>query len=121
MLMRGVVRLPRGTAHALDTSDFGIQLMCKTGTSDDCADARIGCGTEGPEGTTVAVWFGDGRGRISLGDKGTGARLALPVVEYIFKNIYGDKAPLGQPPEMRSEITQAVSEYQARAYPPSDK
>jgi membrane peptidoglycan carboxypeptidase len=37
--LRGVVRLPTGTAHALDPSTFPIAVMGKTGTTNDFTDA----------------------------------------------------------------------------------
>jgi hypothetical protein len=37
--MRGVVRIPTGTAHALDSSSFPIAVMGKTGTTNEFRDA----------------------------------------------------------------------------------
>jgi len=37
--LRGVVRIPSGTAHALDSGDFPIAVMGKTGTTNEFRDA----------------------------------------------------------------------------------
>ena len=39
--LRSVVRLPGGTAHALDSGRFPIAVMGKTGTTNDYRDAWI--------------------------------------------------------------------------------
>ncbi len=57
-LLRGTVRLPTGTARSLDTSNFPIQVMGKTGTSNSFRDAWFICSTYGPDGVTVGVWVG---------------------------------------------------------------
>ena len=69
--LRGVVRLPEGTAHALDGRDFPIPVMGKTGTTSDFRDALFVGSTYGPQGITVAVWIGFDDNR-TLGAKETG-------------------------------------------------
>jgi penicillin-binding protein 1A len=76
--LRGVVRIPTGTAHALDSSGFPIAVMGKTGTTNEFRDALFIGSTYGPEGITVAVRIGFDDNR-SLGPKETGGRVALPV------------------------------------------
>ena len=75
--LRGVVRLPGGTAHALDGREFPIPVMGKTGTTNDFRDALFVGSTYGPQGITVAVRIGFDDNR-ELGDKETGGRAALP-------------------------------------------
>src|SRR5262249_33720628 len=76
--LRGVVRLPDGTAHALAAQDFGIPVMGKTGTSSDFRDALFVGSTYGADGVTVAVRIGYDDNR-ELGEKETGGRAALPI------------------------------------------
>ena len=47
--LRGVVRIPSGTAHALDASSFPIPVMGKTGTTNSYRDALFVGSTYGPE------------------------------------------------------------------------
>ena len=75
--LRGVVRMPTGTAHALDPSFFPIAVMGKTGTTSGFRDALFVGSTFGPEGITVAVRIGFDDTR-TLGPRETGGRLALP-------------------------------------------
>ena len=46
--LRGVVRIPTGTAHALDSSAFPIAVMGKTGTTNEFKDALFVGSTYGP-------------------------------------------------------------------------
>ena len=75
MHLRGVVRLPEGTAHALDGPDFPIPVMAKTGTMSDFRDALFLGSTYGSEGITVAVRIGF-EDNSALGEKETGQRAA---------------------------------------------
>ena len=75
--LRGVVRLPGGTAHALSGSEFPIPVMGKTGTTSEFRDALFVGSTYGPQGITVAVRIGFDDNR-TLGPKETGGRTALP-------------------------------------------
>lgn len=85
--LRGVIRIPGGTAHSLDHEDFPIPVMGKTGTTNDFRDALFVGSTYGTNGITVAVRIGFDDYR-QLGDKETGGRTALPVFREIMLNIY---------------------------------
>ena len=78
--LRGVVRLPTGTAHALASHGFPIPVMGKTGTTNEFRDAIFVGSTYGPNGITAAVRIGFDDNR-SLGSRETGGRLALPVFQ----------------------------------------
>jgi membrane carboxypeptidase/penicillin-binding protein len=109
--LRGVVRLPDGTAHSLDSGDFPIPVMGKTGTTSDFRDALfVGC-TYGPQGITVAVRIGfdDNRG---LGSKETGARAALPIFREIMLRVYRAKL-VGPAPKFPREIEEGIDNYLA--------
>jgi membrane peptidoglycan carboxypeptidase len=85
--LRGVVRLPTGTAHALAFRGFPIAVMGKTGTTNDFRDATFVGSTYGPDGITVAVRIGFDDNR-SLGPSETGGRLALPVFRELMLGVY---------------------------------
>ncbi len=97
--LRSVVRMPTGTAHALDSSVFPIAVMGKTGTTNEFRDALFVGSTYGPEGITVAVRIGFDDNR-SLGSRETGGTLALPVFREIVLRAYGEKL-LGPAPGFR--------------------
>ena len=88
--LRGVVRLPTGTAHALASSRFPIAVMGKTGTTNEFRDAIFVGSTYGPDGITAAVRIGFDDNR-SLGTSETGGRLALPVFQELMLEVYGDQ------------------------------
>ncbi len=88
--LRGVVRIPSGTAHALDSHAFPIPVMGKTGTTNNYRDALFIGSTYGSNGITVAVRIGFDDNR-SLGPKETGALAALPVFREIILKIYQEK------------------------------
>jgi penicillin-binding protein 1A len=106
--LRGVVRIPSGTAHALDSRAFPIAVMGKTGTTNDFKDALFIGSTYGADGVTVAVRIGFDDSH-SLGSKETGARVALPVFQEVMLGLYRDQiaglAP-AFPPQMEQRITQ---------------
>lgn len=52
--LRGVVRIPTGTAHSLNSRWFHIAVMGKTGTTNEFRDALFIGSTYGAEGITVA-------------------------------------------------------------------
>jgi penicillin-binding protein 1A len=85
--LRGVVRLPSGTAHTLAARAFPIAVMGKTGTTNEFRDAIFVGSTFGPDGITVAVRIGFDDNR-SLGPRETGGRLALPVFRDVMLNVY---------------------------------
>jgi penicillin-binding protein 1A len=106
--LRGVVRIPSGTAHALDSGEFPIPVMGKTGTTSDFRDALFVGSTYGVDGITVAVRIGFDDDR-SLGPRETGGRVALPVFEELMLNVYRDQivAPAPSfPPQMEQRITE---------------
>jgi penicillin-binding protein 1A len=88
--LRSVVRMPSGTAHALDFHNLPFAVMGKTGTTNDYRDALFVGSTFGTEGITVAVRIGFDD-NCSLGAKETGARAALPVFKEIMASAYAEK------------------------------
>jgi membrane carboxypeptidase/penicillin-binding protein len=107
--LRGVVRLPTGTAHALDSSAFPIAVMGKTGTTSDFRDALFVGSTYGPEGITIAVRIGFDDNR-SLGPKETGGRVALPVFKEIMLKVYREKLT-GPVPKFPARMEQSINTY----------
>ncbi|MDZ4343470.1 MAG: penicillin-binding transpeptidase domain-containing protein, partial [Candidatus Binatia bacterium] len=110
--LRGVVRMPTGTAHSLDASVFPIAIMGKTGTTNEFRDALFVGSTYGPEGITVAVRIGFDDNR-SLGPKETGGRVALPVFKEIMLRVYRGKL-VGPVPEFPAQMEQSINAYLAR-------
>jgi penicillin-binding protein 1A len=105
--LRGVVRIPTGTAHALDSRGFPIAVMGKTGTTSQFRDALFVGSTYGVGGITVGVRIGFDDNR-SLGVKETGGRVALPVFQEVMLSVYRDKTagPVPSfPPQMEQRIT----------------
>jgi penicillin-binding protein 1A len=107
--LRGVVRLPSGTAHALADDGFGIPVMGKTGTSSDFRDALFVGSTFGPQGITVAVRIGYDDNR-ELGDKETGGRVALPIFRDVVRGMYTQNLA-GSTPDFPEEMEARISEY----------
>jgi len=109
--LRGVVRLPDGTAHSLDHRDFPIPVMGKTGTTNDFRDALFVGSTYGTQGITVAVRIGFDDNH-TLGNKETGGRAALPIFREIMLRIYQDKL-VGPAPSFPSEMEERIDGYLA--------
>ena len=107
--LRSVVRMPTGTAHALDSSVFPIAVMGKTGTTNEFRDALFVGSTYGPEGITVAVRIGFDDNR-SLGPRETGGTLALPVFREVVLRAYGEKL-LGPAPRFPAEMEQRIDAF----------
>jgi penicillin-binding protein 1A len=107
--LRGVVRLPTGTAHALASRNFPIPVIGKTGTTNEFRDALFVGSTYGLDGITVAVRIGFDDNR-SLGSKETGARVALPVFKEIMVRVYADKI-VGPVPEFPPRMEQGINDY----------
>ncbi|HXB74570.1 MAG TPA: transglycosylase domain-containing protein [Candidatus Acidoferrales bacterium] len=105
--LRGVVRMPGGTAHALDS--FPLAVMGKTGTTSEFRDALFVGSTYGPEGITVAVRIGFDDNR-SLGAKETGGRVALPVFREIVLGAYREKL-VGPAPKFPPEMEERIDVY----------
>ena len=114
--LRGVIRLPDGTAHALDGRDFPIPVMGKTGTTSDFRDALFVGSTYGRTGITVAVRIGFDDNR-ALGDQETGGRAALPIFREIMLRVYRDEL-VGPVPEFPPAIEEGIEAYLARRAPP---
>ncbi len=107
--LRGVVRIPSGTAHALDSHGFPIAVMGKTGTTNEFRDALFVGSTYGPDGITVAVRIGFDDNR-SLGSKETGGKVALPLFKEIVLRAYGEKV-LGPAPRFPAEMEQHIDVF----------
>jgi penicillin-binding protein 1A len=109
--LRGVVRIPGGTAHSLSSRDFPIAVMGKTGTTSDFRDALFVGSTYGAGGITVAVRIGFDDNR-PLGRRETGGRAALPIFREIMLRLYQDDL-LGKPPGFPREIEIGIDKYLA--------
>lgn len=107
--LRGVVRMPGGTAHGLGAGGFPFAVMGKTGTTNDFRDALFVGSTYGPEGITLAVRIGFDDNR-SLGAQETGGLVALPVFKEIILSAYGQKL-VGPVPEFPAEMEQRIDVY----------
>jgi penicillin-binding protein 1A len=110
--LRGVVRLPEGTAHSLDNRDFPIPVMGKTGTTSDFHDALFVGSTYGRQGITVAVRIGFDDNR-TLGEMETGGRTALPIFREVMLHVY-ERQLVGPVPQFPREIEDRIDEYLAR-------
>ncbi len=110
--LRGVVRIPSGTAHALDSRSFPIPVMGKTGTTNNYRDALFVGSTFGPNGITVAVRIGFDDNR-SLGTKETGALAALPLFREIILKVYQEKL-VGPAPRFPLEMEENIDAYLRR-------
>ena len=110
--LRGVVRIPGGTAHELDSRAFPFAVMGKTGTTNEFRDALFVGSTYGPAGITVAVRIGFDDNR-SLGQRETGGRVALPVFREIVLHAYDAKA-VGPVPPFPGEMEQRIDVYLRR-------
>jgi penicillin-binding protein 1A len=109
--LRGVVRLPDGTAHSLDGGGFPVPVMGKTGTTSDFRDALFVGSTYGMQGITVAVRIGFDDNR-PLGNSETGGRTALPIFREIMLRVYADQL-VGRAPSFPREIEDGIDEYLA--------
>jgi penicillin-binding protein 1A len=107
--LRGVVRIPTGTAHALDSRGFPIAVMGKTGTTNDFRDALFVGSTYGIDGITVAVRIGFDDNR-SLGQNETGGRVALPVFQELMLKVYRDGI-VGPAPVFPQQMEQRITSY----------
>ena len=107
--LRGVVRIPSGTAHALDSRSFPIPVMGKTGTTNNYRDALFIGSTYGPDGITVAVRIGFDDNR-SLGAKETGGTAALPVFREVMLKTYQAKL-VGPVPSFPADMENNIQSY----------
>jgi penicillin-binding protein 1A len=115
--LRGVIRLPAGTAHVLDSRDFPIPVMGKTGTTSDFRDALFVGSTYGPQGITVAVRIGFDDNR-ALGEKETGGRTALPIFREVMLRVY-KRQLVGAVPQFPRQIERGIDQYLAQQNSPS--
>jgi penicillin-binding protein 1A len=109
--LRGVVRLPDGTAHSLDARNFPIPVMGKTGTTSDFRDALFVGSTYGTLGITVAVRIGFDDNR-PLGQQETGGRTALPIFREIMLRVYKDQL-VERAANFPREIEDGIDKYLA--------
>jgi penicillin-binding protein 1A len=107
--LRGVVRIPTGTAHALDSRQFPIAVMGKTGTTNEFRDALFVGSTYGVDGITVAVRIGFDDNR-SLGPRETGGRVALPVFQELMLKVYHDGI-VGPVPAFPDQMEERITRY----------
>jgi penicillin-binding protein 1A len=107
--LRGVVRLPTGTAHALASRAFPVAVMGKTGTTNDFKDALFVGSTYGVDGVTVAVRVGFDDSH-SLGAGETGGRVALPIFQEVMLHLYQDRRA-GSPPSFPPQMEQRIARY----------
>jgi membrane peptidoglycan carboxypeptidase len=115
--LRGVVRIPTGTAHSLDSRAFPIAVMGKTGTTNEFRDALFVGSTYGLDGVTVAVRIGFDDNR-SLGPRETGGRLALPVFREVMLRLYQDELT-GPAPSFPRQMERRITQYLRREPPAS--
>lgn len=85
--LRKVVTEPGGTAYSLTLANFPVEVMGKTGTTNDFRNALFVGSTYGPEGITVGVEINFDN-NTELGDSETGARAALPIFKEVVEKIY---------------------------------
>ena len=116
--LRGVVRIPSGTAHALDSPAFLVPVMGKTGTTNNYRDALFIGSTYGPDGITVAVRIGFDDNR-SLGARETGTLAALPVFREIVLKVYQQKL-VGPAPQFPAEMEENIDAYLRGESKPKD-
>jgi len=109
--LRGVVRIPGGTASVLSHRDFPVPVMGKTGTTSDFRDALFVGSTYGPSGITVAVRIGFDDNH-PLGRSETGGRTALPIFRDIMLRIY-ERRLVGEAPRFPYAIENGISQYVA--------
>lgn len=107
--LRGVVRIPTGTAHSLAARGFPIAVMGKTGTTNEFRDALFVGSTYGADGITIAVRIGFDDNR-SLGPKETGGRVALPVFREVMLKVYGDGI-VGPAPAFPNQMEGRITNY----------
>jgi penicillin-binding protein 1A len=107
--LRGVVRIPTGTAHALDSRQFPIAVMGKTGTTNDFRDALFVGSTYGVDGITVGVRIGFDDNP-SLGLRETGGRVALPVFQELMLKVYR-AGIVGPVPAFPDQMEERITRY----------
>ena len=109
--LRGVVRIPGGTASILSRRDFPVPVMGKTGTTSDFRDALFVGSTYGTSGITVAVRIGFDDNH-PLGRSETGGRTALPIFREIMLRVY-ERRLVGETPRFPYAIENGINQYVA--------
>jgi penicillin-binding protein 1A len=117
--LRGVVRIPSGTAHALDSRSFPVPVMGKTGTTNNYRDALFVGSTYGPTGITVAVRIGFDDNR-SLGALETGGKAALPIFREFILKVYQEEL-VGPAPRFPAEMEERIDAYLKGEVPPEQE
>ncbi len=112
--LRGVIRLPGGTAHSLSSLPYAV--MGKTGTTSEFKDALFVGSTFGGDGITVAVRIGfDDNRALGLGE--TGGRTALPVFREIVTRVY-EAGLVPRAPRFPKRLEDGITRYLALAPAP---
>jgi penicillin-binding protein 1A len=114
--LRGAIRLPGGTGHAL--ASLSVPVMGKTGTTTGFRDALFVGSTFGESGITVAVRIGFDDNR-SLGEGETGGRCALPVFRKLVELAY-QRGVLGPVPTFPPTVEQGIDAYMIASAPPPE-
>lgn len=111
--LRSTILMPHATGQSL--RNFPIQLMAKTGTTNNFRDAWFGASTYGEDGITVVVWFGfDNNKSLSRNSDQCfpknpvkaklncepGGKVALPAARMFMEQYYVG----GSPPQLPEEI-----------------
>lgn len=108
--LRGVVRMPTGTAHALSKSkSFPLAVMGKTGTTSEFRDAVFVGSTYGVDGITVAVRIGFDDNH-TLGSRETGGRVALPIFQEVMRKVYS-AGLAGPAPQFPRSMEDSISQH----------
>lgn len=108
--LRGVVRMPTGTAHALSMSkSFPLAVMGKTGTTSEFRDAVFVGSTYGLDGITVAVRIGFDDNR-TLGSRETGGKVALPVFQDVMRKVYSSGL-VGPAPQFPKQMEASIADH----------
>lgn len=90
-LLQGVVQ--RGTSQGVRHLTRYKQLAGKTGTTDDWADARfVGFSPS----LCMGVWVGHNEGRVTIGERQSGAVAALPIFTEFFTKLIEDEAMIAK-------------------------
>lgn len=90
-LMQGVIQ--RGTSQGVRHLTRYKELAGKTGTTDDWADARF---MGFSPSLCVGVWVGHSAGRVTIGERQSGAVAALPIFTEFFTKLIEEEARIAK-------------------------
>jgi len=90
-LMQGVIQ--RGTSQGVRHLTRYKELAGKTGTTDDWADARF---MGFSPSLCVGVWIGHSAGRVTIGERQSGAVAALPIFTEFFTKLIEEEARIAK-------------------------